>query len=75
VTINWAKIADAIERTGATFAETFIAFEIANQAHITQITEIKTAAIAAGIAAGKYVIVQLNAFLGSKGSVSAVWGK
>lgn len=74
--INWVKIVDVVERTGATFAETFIAFEIANQAHITQIDKLETAAIAAGIAAGKYVIVQLNAFLGSKGAtVSAIWGK
>lgn len=73
VKFNLAKLVDVVERTAATFAETFIAFEITNQTHLTQLSGLEAAAIAAGIAAGKYAIVQLNAFLGKSG-VSASWG-
>lgn len=58
-----AVIVDVVERAGATFYETFFALEIADQTHITQLSQLKTAAIAGGLAVGKYLAVKASAFL------------
>jgi hypothetical protein len=59
------KIIDILERSGATFAQAFIAIEIADQANVTQLGALKTAAVAGGLAVGKYLLVQANAYLRS----------
>lgn len=59
------QLLDGAERTLATFAETFLALLIADSTGVTQISDIKIAAISAGLAAAKYLVVQLNKYLGA----------
>lgn len=59
--INYAKLLDAAERTTATFAEAFIAFALVSP--LSDRKSLLAAAAAGGIAAGKFVYVELNAYL------------
>lgn len=58
---RWAV--DVAERTAATFAEAFLAIELADQSHITQLSSLKVAAVAGALAVGKYLFVKVSAFL------------
>lgn len=58
-----ATIIDLAERVGATFAQAFLAIEVADQANITQLGALKTAAFAGLFAVGKFLLIKANAFL------------
>ena len=54
---------DLLERAGATFAQAFLAIEVADQANIAQIGALKTAALAGLFAVAKFALVKANKFL------------
>ena len=57
------KIADFADRTTATFAQAFLA--VALVSGVSDITALKAAGVAGGIAAAKYAYVQVSAYLKS----------
>lgn len=63
--INKVKLIDVVDRTAATFAETFLGLLVADSTGVTQLSAVKIAAVASGLAAAKYLFVQLSAYLGS----------
>lgn len=65
--INWVKVADVAERTFGTFWQTFLAIFIVSGAVTGQV--LTAAALAGGLAAAKYLVVQLNIYLGVKGNI------
>lgn len=56
---------DLLERTGATFAQAFLAVQIADQGKVDQVTSLKVAAVAGALAVAKYLLVKVNTFLGT----------
>ena len=63
--VSGAAVADFAERVGATFAETFLALLVADSTGVVQLTDVKVAAVAAGLAAAKYALLKLQAFTGN----------
>jgi len=59
--VNWPKVADFVERVSATFAQAFLA--IALVTGISDRKALETAGIAGALAVGKYVYVEVNAYL------------
>lgn len=57
------KAFDAIERTTATFAQAFLGVVLVSG--VSDLTAVKAAAAAGGVAAAKFGYVQLNAYLKS----------
>lgn len=62
---------DVVERALATFAQAFLAIEIADQSGVTQLSSLKVAAVAGALAVAKYLLVQANAFLASSSDAVA----
>lgn len=54
---------DLAERALATFAQAFLAVEIADQAGVTQLEGLKVAGVAGALAVGKFLLVKVNAYL------------
>ena len=54
---------DLVERTGATFAQAFLAVLTANDAGITELDALKVGAIAGGYAVAKFLLAKANAYL------------
>lgn len=61
--MNKHTLIDLAERAGATFAQAFLAIEVADQANIAQIGALKTAAFAGAFAVAKFLLVKANGFL------------
>lgn len=61
--MNKKQIIDIIERTVATFGQAFLALLIADASGVSQTNALEVAAVAGGLAAAKYIVVQLNAYL------------
>lgn len=61
--ISTVKLVDFVERTGATFAQAFLA--VALVSGVSDLTALKAAGVAGAIAAGKFAAVQAQAFLNS----------
>lgn len=59
--MNWLKLADFGERTIATFVQAFLALALVTP--LSDKTSLEAAAVAGGLAAGKYVYVELNLYL------------
>jgi Putative lactococcus lactis phage r1t holin len=59
------RLIDLAERTAATFAQAFLAVLIADESGVTQLTALKVAAVAGGLAVAKYLLVYANAVLGN----------
>lgn len=59
------KLIDVGERTLATFAQSFLAILIADQTGVTQLTALKVAAVAGGLAVAKYLMVVASQYLGA----------
>lgn len=57
------KLLDLVERAGATFAQAFLAVEIADQKGVNQIESLKIAGVAGALAVGKWALVKINAYL------------
>jgi hypothetical protein len=64
--MNKHKLIDFTERVGATFVFTFLA--LATTTSLSDPTQLKAAAIAGALSAGKYVAVAANKFLASEPS-------
>lgn len=62
-TLNNKKVLDLVERAGATFAQAFLAVEIADQNGVTQTESLKIAGVAGALAVGKWALVKINAYL------------
>ncbi len=62
-TVNNKKVLDLVERAGATFAQAFIAVEIADQNGVTQAESLKIAGVAGALAVGKWALVKINTYL------------
>lgn len=56
---------DLIERATATFAQAFLAVEIADQNGVSQIESLKIAAVAGGLAVAKFAYAKVNIYLAS----------
>lgn len=56
-----SKIVDFGERVGATFAQAFLALAVVSG--LGDMSMLKAAAVAGGIAAGKFALVEANAYL------------
>jgi hypothetical protein len=63
--MNRKTLVDLVERAGATFAQAFLAIEVADQANIAQVGALKTAAYAGAFAVAKYALVKANSFIGA----------
>lgn len=61
MSINWPKVADVAERTLATFGQAFLGVVIVSG--VSQLTALEAAGVAGGLAAAKYLYVQLNLYL------------
>lgn len=61
-------ILDFVERTTATFVQAFLA--IALITGISDVKALEAAGLAGAIAAGKYVYIRLNAYLGTRAAKS-----
>ncbi len=59
--MNYKKLVDFVERTGATFAATFLALATTTNVHGTK--ELEVAAIAGAVSAGKFAMIELNTYL------------
>lgn len=59
--VNWPKVVDFGERVTATFAQAFLAIALVTPLSDTKALE--GAAIAGALSAGKFVYVQVNAYL------------
>lgn len=55
------KLVDFSERVGATFAQAFLALAVVSG--LSDLSMLKAAAVAGGLAAGKFALVQANAYL------------
>lgn len=66
-----AQLIDVAERSVATFAQAFLAIEIADQSNVTQISALKVALVAGGLAVGKYLFVVAGAWLKNNPDPSA----
>lgn len=61
---NWkAQVVDVAERSLATFAQAFLAIEVADQSGVTQISALKVAAVAGAFAVGKYLLIVASTWL------------
>jgi hypothetical protein len=62
--MNWkTKLIDLVERSGATFAQAFLSV-ITVDHHLTQWTAVKIALVAGAYAVAKYLLVNVNVYLG-----------
>lgn len=59
--MNKVKLVDFTERVGATFAQAFLALAVVSG--MSDLSMLKAAAVAGGIAAGKFALVQANTYL------------
>jgi hypothetical protein len=57
------KIIDLAERTGATFAQAFLAAETVDQTKLTQVDALKLASIAGAFAVAKYFLAEAKLYL------------
>lgn len=57
------KLVDFIERVGATAAQAFLALAVVSG--LSHLSDLKAAAVAAALAAGKFALVQANTYLNS----------
>lgn len=62
------QLVDVCERTVATFAEAFIA--VALVSGVNDLTSVKIAATAGGLAAGKFALAKIDTYLHPPGSPS-----
>lgn len=67
--INWVKVADVLERTVGTFWQAALAVIIVTG--FSQ-TALLVAATAGAMSAAKYITVQLNLWLGTKGDTQGL---
>lgn len=54
---------DLLERSLATFAQAFLAVEIADQNGVSQVESLKIAAVAGGLAVAKWAYAKINIYL------------
>jgi hypothetical protein len=59
------KLVDLAERTGATFAQAFLAAITVDATGITQVSALKVAAVAGGYAVAKFLLLETRAYLAS----------
>lgn len=76
--MDWkVKALDLAERTGATFAQAFLSVLTLDKAHFTEWTAVQVGLVAGAYAVAKYLLVQVNSYLGKAyvASVIAEWQK
>lgn len=62
-TLNRKALIDLAERASATFAQAFLAVEIADQNGVSQIEGLKIAVVAGGLAVAKFAYTKVNLYL------------